>query len=138
MKLVVDANVLFSALIRDSATRRLFFEEGFELYAPDYLFEEFAKHRIEIMEKTKRSENEFEEMLVILRGRITEIPFSAFGGFMKKAIGISPDRKDAAYFAVAFAINGCIWSNDKRLKDQKSVLVLNIAEIGEKAARGSL
>ena len=138
MKLVVDANVLFSALIKDSMTRRLFFEEGLELYAPEFLFEEFAKYKREIMEKTKRSEAEFEEMLIILRGRIAEIPSSGFGGSMKKALEISADKKDAAYFAVALALNAAIWSNDKRLKEQKVVRVLNTAEINEKATRGSL
>ena len=128
MRLVVDANVLFSALIRDGVTRKLFFEDRLELFAPEYLFEEFAGHRKEILQKSQRSEVEFGHVMTILRGRITEIPFAAFGRFMQESRAISPDEKDAAYFAVALAINGAIWSNDKKLKDQNRVKVLNTSE----------
>jgi predicted nucleic acid-binding protein len=73
VRLVVDANVLFSALIRDGVTRKLFFEDRLELFAPEYLFEEFAGHRKEILQKSQRSEVEFGHVMTILRGRITEI-----------------------------------------------------------------
>ena len=129
MKLVVDANVLFSALIKDSMTRRLFFEEKLEIYAPEYLFEEFAEHRGEIIRKTHRSEADFWEVMAILKSKINIVPLSEFEIFMEKARGVSPDKDDAIYFAVAFAIKGAIWSNDKRLKSQKAVRVLNTKEI---------
>ncbi len=129
MKLVVDANILFSALIKDSVARRLLFEEEFELYAPEYLFEEFAAHNDEILLKSKRSEGEFWQVIAILRTRITIIPFQAFEKFMEQAQKVSPDKDDAAYFAVALAVGGSIWSNDKALKHQKAVQVLNIQEL---------
>ena len=129
MKLVADANILFSALIKDSVTRRLFFEEGLEIYAPEYLFEEFAEHREEIIQKTHRSEAEFWEVMGILKSRIIIVQFSEFEMFMEKAQGVSPDKDDAAYFAAAFAIKGAIWSNDRNLKDQTAVRVLNTAEV---------
>lgn len=129
MKLVVDANVLFSALIKDSFTRKLFFEDRLEIYAPEYLFEEFEEHREEIMQKTHRNEAEFWEVMGILKSRISVVPFSEFEKFMEKAKKASPDMDDAIYFAVAFAIDGAIWSNDRRLKGQKEVRVLNTEEI---------
>jgi len=133
VKLVVDANVLFSALIKDSMTRRLFFEERLEIYAPEYLFEEFEEHREEIMQKTHRGESEFWEVMSILKSRIRLIPLSEFEPFMEKARKASPDKDDAIYFAAALAIGGAIWSNDRRLKDQTEVKVLNTAEIAADA-----
>ena len=129
MKLVVDANVLFSALIKDSVTRRLFFEERLDIHAPEYLFEEFAEHKDEIIQKAHRSEAEFWEVMDILKSRISVVPVSEFGKCMEKAKEVPPDKDDAIYFAVAFAIDGAIWSNDRRLKSQKAVRVLSTEEI---------
>ena len=129
MKLVVDANVLFSALIKDSVTRRLFFEERLDIHAPEYLFEEFAEHRDEIIRKAHRSEAEFWEVMDILKSRISVVQVSEFGKHMEKAKEVSPDKDDAIYFAAAFAIDGAIWSNDRSLKGQKAVQVLSTAEI---------
>jgi predicted nucleic acid-binding protein len=129
VKLVVDANVLFSALIKDSGTRRLFFEERLEIYAPEYLFEEFAEHREEIIQKAHRSEAEFWEVMDILKSRISVVPVSEFEKFMERAQKVSPDKDDAVYFAVAFAVEGAIWSNDGNLKGQKAVQVLSTEEI---------
>jgi len=134
VKLVVDANVLFSALIKDGFTGKLFFEERLEIYAPEYLFEEFEEHRGEIMQKTNRGESEFWEVIDILKSRINVVPFSEFERFMERAQKVSPDKDDEVYFAVAFAINGAIWSNDRRLKGQKAVKVLNTTEVAAGAA----
>ena len=44
MKLVVDANVLIAAVLRDSTTRKLIVLGGMELHAPRYLSEEVEAH----------------------------------------------------------------------------------------------
>ncbi|MBI5332429.1 MAG: hypothetical protein HZB65_02565 [Candidatus Aenigmarchaeota archaeon] len=56
MDLVVDANILFSALIKDSFAHNLLFNERFHLFTPDYIFSEFEKHKEEILKKTERIE----------------------------------------------------------------------------------
>jgi len=132
VKVVVDANILFSALIKDSITQRLFFEESLEIYAPEYLFEEFAEHREEILQKSHRSEAEFWKVMAVLKSKISVVPFSECERFMKRARGVSPDKDDVIYFAVAFAIRGAIWSNDKNLKCQKAVQILNTGEIARR------
>ena len=47
MELVVDANVVFSALIKEGVTIKLLFDPNLILYAPDFFLEEFNKHREE-------------------------------------------------------------------------------------------
>jgi predicted nucleic acid-binding protein len=42
MDLVVDANVLFSAAIKESSTAELILRDDLRLMAPEYLFEEFV------------------------------------------------------------------------------------------------
>ena len=43
MKFVIDTNILFSAIIRKSITRKVILSDVFELYVPEYLFEEINK-----------------------------------------------------------------------------------------------
>ena len=55
MRLIVDANILFSALIKDSSTAKILVDDKFKLYAPEFLFEEFAKYEDYILKKTNRT-----------------------------------------------------------------------------------
>ncbi len=52
MDLVVDANILFAAIIKDSTTRKLLFHKTLHLHAPDFLLEELAEYKDEILKKT--------------------------------------------------------------------------------------
>ena len=49
MKIVMDSNVLFSALIRASTTRKLILEYGDLFLFPSYISEEAEKHKGELM-----------------------------------------------------------------------------------------
>ena len=65
MKIIIDSNILFSALIKDSKTRRIILEyEGFFLF-PQYVFEEMEKHIEELLKKSKLSKQEFNTLLTI-------------------------------------------------------------------------
>lgn len=128
MDLVVDANVLFSALIKDSVTSDLLFAEEFHLYAPEFLLIEFEKYKEVILQKTHRTEEEFNRLMQILGRRIKTIPKAELEPFMAQARKVSPDTNDAAYFAVALRIGGAIWSNDKELKMQNKVKVYSTEE----------
>jgi len=67
MLLVVDANVVFSALIREGVTLRLFefnsIFEIFELFAPEFIWEEIEEYKDKIIKKSKLSEEELERVL---------------------------------------------------------------------------
>lgn len=129
MDLVIDANILFAALIKESVTKELILSNGINLFAPEFLFEEFYKYKEEILKKTNRSLEEFNEIFMILTNIITLIPEEEFSLFLEKAKSISPDENDSVYFALALKLNCAIWSNDKKLKNQNRVEVLNTEEI---------
>jgi predicted nucleic acid-binding protein len=59
MKLVVDANILFAALIKEGSTAELLISDKLQLFAPEFLFTEFAKYEEFILKKTHRSDAEF-------------------------------------------------------------------------------
>ena len=131
MDLVVDANILFSALIKNGTTRSLMIFERFNLYSAEYLFEEFEKHIKEIRTKIKINKNELKDLLniLLLESNITFIPLNDLKPFKEKAMQISPDPKDAVYFSVALKLNCPIWSNDKKLKNQNHVKVFSTSDL---------
>ena len=129
MLLVVDANVLFSAIIARGKTCELIFSEWLQLIAPEFLFTEFEEHKDEIIEKSSLPEDDFEEFLNSLKERIDVIPRQEFEGFLLEANRLSPDPDDTEYFAVALRFGAVLWSNEKRLKKQPKVKVLSTSEL---------
>jgi len=131
MQLVVDANVLFSALITDGFTAELLFEGELKLYTAEFIIDEFLKYKDEILKKSKRSPESFNGFMHTLQQIITVIPQEEYDVFFEKARDVSPDKRDAAYFALALKLNCAIWSNDKLLKDQEAVKVFSTSEVAQ-------
>ena len=129
MIVVIDANILFSALIKNSLTAELIFNEDLKLYTCEFILEEFFKYEKEIMQKTHRTREQFIIIMHQLRDIITVIHKEEYSHFIVEAEKFSPDPKDVMYFALAIKLGGNIWSNDKLLKNQNKVKVYLISEI---------
>ncbi len=130
ISLVVDANVVFSALIKNNVSYLLLFSDNFILYSPEFILIEIEKHKAEILKKTQKSEEEFLKVLAILKRRINLIPSEEIFNYIKEAEKISPDPKDITYVALALKLKCVIWSQDKPLKEkQNTVTVYNTQEI---------
>lgn len=132
MDLVVDANILFSALIKDGGTAKVMFRDELHLFAPEFLLEEFSKHEQTILKKTHREEEGFQRLINILSRRIIFIPRDEFEKFMPEARDVSPDPDDTPYFGLAILVGADIWSNEKRLKEQDEIKVWSTGELIEK------
>jgi len=65
MDLVIDANILFSVLIKKGKTEELLFKDTIHLFAPEFLFDEFEKYREFIKDKTKRNDRDFDRLMRI-------------------------------------------------------------------------
>jgi len=129
MKLIVDANILFSALIKDGKTSELLLNLSLELFTPEFVLTEFEKHKQEILNKTKRTDEEFEEIFKILKQVINIIPKESFERYLEIAENISPDINDKMYFALALKLECPIWSNDKEIKRQERVKIISTNEL---------
>ena len=128
MELVIDANILFAALIKKNGTSELLFKH--KLYAPEFIFEEFRKYKDELKGKTHRSEEDFNELFDIFERTVILIPKEEINPFLDKAEKISPDQKDTVYLALAMKLNCAIWSNDKPLKEkQKEIKIFSTTEL---------
>jgi len=129
MILVVDANILFSALLKNSLTSELLFEENLKLYTADFIIDEFFKYEQILLKRTHRTRIDFIMMLHQLKEIVTVIPETEYASFIKDAKSISPDEKDMIYFALALKLKCGIWSNDKRLKSQNHIKIYSTAEV---------
>jgi predicted nucleic acid-binding protein len=130
MLLVVDANVLISALIAAGKTADLLFCEQLQFIAPEFLFLEIEDHKGEIVAKSGLSDAEVDEFLSLLKAQIEVIPRQQFERYLQEANRISPDPDDTEYFALALRFGAILWSNDKELKEKQSkVTVLSTAEV---------
>jgi|SRR3989344_5437961 len=129
MDLVIDANILFSICINTSKAEDILFSNGLNIFAPEFLFEEFKKYEEYILNKTKRNKLEFEKFLRVIEKRIKIIPNEETKQFLEKARKISPDPNDVDYFALALKLHCAIWSNDKLLSRQSLIKIYGTNEL---------
>src|SRR3989338_5277896 len=131
MLVVVDANELFSLLIRGTEkSEAILFSERAKLIAPELLLTEFSRHKQELLSKTHRSEEGFARLVSILERRIELIPKVEFEQHLSTARSLFPEHtKDVPYLALALAYNCALWTEEKRLKKQSSVLVVTTKEL---------
>ena len=131
MDIVMDATVLFSALIKDSFAYNLLFKGSFHLFTPEYIFTESEKHKEELLKKTERTNEEFFRLIETLKRKIVIVPLEELIPYVDEAEKLTPDPDDMAYFALALKLNCAIWSNDKKLKEQDKVKVYNTHELSK-------
>lgn len=132
MNIVLDSNVLFSALIKDSTTRKKIFEyEGLFLF-PAIILEEAREHINLLIDKSRLNNTEFDFLLSLILNKVKIISTDELKPYREEAFklvrDIDPD--DVLFIACALANPGSIiWSNDRKLKKQAGVKVLNTSEI---------
>ena len=131
MDLVVDANILIAALIKNGLTRELLINRDFSLCTPNFVLEEIFNHLKEISTKAKITQNDLHFVLekIIQETRITLVKKEEISLFITQAEEISPDPDDIQYFATAIKFNCAIWSNDRAMKNQTSIKIYSTSEI---------
>lgn len=132
MKLIIDANVLIAALIKNDITADLLYSQNLQLFAPTQLLVEVRKYKDLIQQKSGVNDDKFEKLLMAFKRRITFIENEEFIDLLNKAEKISPDKSDTHYVGLSLKLNMSIWSNDKALKDeQDSVTVYNTNDVAK-------
>ena len=130
MRLAVDANVLFSAMLREGLTRRLYFDRRLLLYAPRFLLKEFGKYAAELQKRSRLPKKEFVELCRMLLSRIRWVPDEEILPFIPAARHLCTDEKDAPYLACALAAGADLWSRDRDLR-QPRVKIWETSELAE-------
>src|SRR3990172_9856332 len=120
MKLVIDSNIIFSALSKNSTTRNIILSDAFDLNAPEYIFSEITKHKELLLRKSRLDERDFDALLLLLQKHIHLDSYEKYDKKMTVAEDILKDIDitDSPFLALALALNCSIWSNDGHFKQQ--------------------
>ncbi len=122
MKVVVDASILVSALLRPGGAVASVLLDCWgrcDLIAPTNLIVELHTHRMRFAESLGVSVKEVEDLIDVLMGRITnfiaeeDIDERHFQNSRDLLANI--DSKDSMYVAVAMEFDTMLWTVDKKL-----------------------
>ncbi|MDI3475069.1 MAG: hypothetical protein PWQ79_2043 [Thermococcaceae archaeon] len=138
IRLVVDTNVLFAAIINSGDdTAGIIFGDNVELYSPEFLEVEIAKYRELLMRKGKYEKAELlEEALEHLLRRITIIPLELYVDKIPDAIKATPDPKDSEFVALSMKLGCPLWTQDKELIEAEGIQTITTKELLEKLEKG--
>lgn len=131
MDLVIDANVVIALLINPKNFAHPFFSQRIRLFAPELLREELEEKREVIRARTIFTDQEISALIDAIQQRIRFVPIAEFVRRWREAMQVCPDPDDIMYFALALHLRCSLWSNDKRLKEQKKIPVYATHELME-------
>ena len=132
MKIVVDVNIVLSALIRDSSTRKLIRELGQELYFPEPSLHKLRKYQDYVIGKAGLNATDYASLLAILFRHIKVIPTEEIKENWGEAKEIMEhiDQEDVVFIAAALSLDSpIIWSEDKDFERQTRVKVLKTRHV---------
>ncbi len=131
MIVVLDVNIVLSALMKDSITRELIVKSGLDFCFPEVSLEKIQKYKSLILEKSDLSDIEFSNLCSTLFSFIRLISNAELKMFWSAAMEIigSVDVEDVPFIAIALSQNAAIWSEDKHFEKQDKVLILKTKDI---------
>jgi predicted nucleic acid-binding protein len=134
MNVVIDTNVVVSALISNSATRELMRDMNDTLVAPTRLEDEIDAHRDLIGDKSGLDESAVDESFARLFEHVVVVPDADLEPHREPAFDalgtIDPD--DVIFLATALAVDGAIWSDDSDFRKQDLVPVVTTSDLIER------
>lgn len=136
MQLVIDASVLFAAIISKGKDLRgkvldIFFHDDVELFAPAHLFSELAEHEERIRKTSGFSKDEFDAFVGVLKLGIKLVPEADVELHLAKARVVSKDPDDAPYLAAALSLGCGVWTHDPHFEKQSRVKVHSTRELSK-------
>ena len=131
MRLVVDVNVVFSALVNKGESSKVFEVNKqmrrLEFIAPEFLLTELQQNIDKLQKMTRLTKEEITASFLFITEQITFIPSSIFLDKLPEAMQLNFD--DSPYLALALTYKCPIFSGDKGLKKQTKVEILSPREV---------
>jgi predicted nucleic acid-binding protein len=122
MKIIVDTNIIFSALLKEDnhyARELIKNEEAHDFYAVYFTIVELFKHKERIQKFSKLSEEDILEALYELLKHINIINDDVISvSSWKQAMQLTHDVdiKDVPNIALTIELEALLWTNDNELK----------------------
>ena len=132
MIIVIDTNVLISALIKDSLTRRIIVGYGMNFVYPEISLHEIRKHEKLIIKKSGLTVDEFHRLLARILDYVVLVPTEVIEEHVREAKSImcDIDPKDTVFIATALSFeNAVIWSEDKDFDKQDKIKVVKTRQL---------
>ena len=128
MRFVLDTNIILSALIKDSLTRKIIKNLEFEFFVPSYSLSEIKKYKKYACEKARITEKQFDVLLKNLFESIEIVPIHFYEKQLEVSKKLIDDVKDVPFLACAIALKSDIWSDDKDFQKQKKVKIFTTSD----------
>ena len=132
INLVIDTNIVISALIRKSFTRKLLCHPALTLFAPQILIVEIQKHQDLIQRKSKLTQAVYIKLQKSLLDHVISVPEEIYQPKLTEALDLigHRDPKDVPFLALALSIKvEGIWSNDEDFKGQRKIVVFTTVDL---------
>jgi len=131
--LVVDSNVLISALVADARTRLLIVEMDERLVAPELIADEVKRNIHSIAPRSDLPDDLVGTFFRTLLGHVELVSPATFEESIERAATAMEGERDAdaMFLAVALAEDGSVWSDDADFRSQSKVPVYTTAEVVE-------
>ena len=134
MKLVIDTNIIISALMRDSLARIIILEGNLDLISPEFTLDEVNKYEQLILDKSGLSEGEFEDLFLTILDKIEIIPKEEYSSYMVEAENLMGkiDIKDVPFVACALAMDADgLYSEDRHFEGQDRIKLFKTKDVLE-------
>lgn len=121
MKLIVDTNIIFSAIISDKGKigdLLLNTNHKLDLYSPLFLLDELGYHSAKILSLTEYSKQEYEQIKSIVTANIGFIDTTTITDAdweSAKQLLIDIDVNDVPFLALSISLDAVLWTGDKKL-----------------------
>lgn len=117
---VVDANILFSALLRDdSSFAQILFTSEHTFFVCESTIVELFKHKEKLVKLSKLSETEVTRLFYLLLKHLTvyrEVLIAPEVRRQAHVLCADLDEADTPHVALALHLGGLLWTGDKRLR----------------------
>ena len=132
MKLVLDTNVLISALLKSSATRAILLHPSFEFFLPEFGLEEIRRHKPELRKRSGLTDEAIDLLLSLLLERVAIVSATLIEPHLehaKRLIG-HRDPADIPFVAMALTItNDGLWTHDADFSHITEIKIWNTSRL---------
>jgi len=133
MILVVDSNILFAALLRNSTVRALLIDSPHMLFAPEFIVQEIFTHEQEIVVRAGYSLREFRQLFGLVTRSLHIITKDKYMHCLAEADDLlgHVDKGDVPFLALALSFRcDAIWTeNMKHFRVQTKIKCINTSSL---------
>jgi len=132
MTIILDTNIVISALIRNSVVRKILLLPTLNFLLPEFAIEEIYHHKSKICKLSRIGKEELELLISLILQNVNVMSSDEILPYYDKAVKIigEIDMGDVPFVALALATqNDGIWTNDHDFDNIKGIKIWKTSEI---------